>query len=149
MASTLQPLKPFTLRDVILELTTPAGGTTTYDFAKAIDQVRFTPTQSTVSWSGLHPDATFTDVTPETWTATIGYAQDWESTNSLARFLFDNAGKRATARFVPKRSGASTAWTATLVLVAGEIGGQAGAFAVASVTCGVEGRPVPEAVTGV
>lgn len=147
MPATLQAVKPFTLRDVILELTID-GSTTSYDFAKAVEQVRFTPSQSSVSWSGLHPDATFTDVTPETWQATLGYAQDWETANSLSRFLYDNAGKIATARFVPKRAGASTAWTAKLVLVAGEIGGQGGAFATASVTCGVQGRPTPTAVTG-
>lgn len=147
MATTLQPIKPFTLRDVVMDIATPGAPTTSYDFAKALEAVRFTPAQQMVTWSGLHPDATATETTPETWTATLTYAQDWESTNSLSRFLFDHAGKTTTAKFRPKRSGPGTEWTATLVLVAGEIGGQAGQFATASVTCGVTGRPSPAAVT--
>lgn len=147
MPATLQPVKPFTLRDVIMELTTP-GGTTQFDFAKALDEVRFSPSQQMLSWAGLTPDAVFSEAGPETWTAVLVYAQDWETTNSLSRFLFDHAGKVAAARFVPRRSGASTAWNANLVLVAGDVGGKGGAFATSSVTCGVQGRPTPTAVTG-
>lgn len=146
MATTLQPIRAFTLRDVVLEVSLPETPDDVLDFAKALESVVFTPSSSMVSWQGLHPDATATESGPETWTATLGYAQDWETPDSLSRFLFDHAGETVPVTFRPKRSGAGTEWAAQLVLVAGDIGGTAGQFATASVTCGVTGRPVPSPV---
>lgn len=145
MATTVQAVKPFTLRDVSAEFTLP-GSTTTYDFRAALEQCVFTPSTETQTWSGMTPDSSYADNGAETWQATLGYAQDWETANSLSRFLHDNAGKACVVKFRPRRSGVTTDWTATLVLQAGPIGGQGGQFATATVTCAVQGRPTPTAV---
>ena len=97
-----------------------------------------------MTWQGLTPTAAFSDATTPTWTATLNYAQDWETPNSLAQYLLTNAGTAKVVVFKPsKAAGAGHAiFTATLNIVAGPIGGDVNTVQVASVTLGVVGVPV-------
>lgn len=136
MATKLPLPRTITLKDVVLSFGTDP---TAPDFARHVSQVEFTPSTSQVSWQGMSPDATVTDVTSATWVCALAYAQDWDSVESLSQYLYDNEGETVAATFEPKRGG--RAWTADLVIVPGSIGGTVGAIAVGSVTLGVKGRP--------
>jgi hypothetical protein len=129
---------PFVLKDVVLTLGDAAAGD---DYAAHVSTVTFVPATSAVTWQGLSPDASFTDSTAPSWSCTLTYAQDWEDPTSLANYLFENAGDRVPATFVP-RNGLSPSFTATVILVAGTIGGDVNTVAVATVTLGVVGEPV-------
>lgn len=124
---------PLVLKDVILQLGTD-------DFAKHVSNVTFTPSASTVTWQGLSPDATFTDVATATWTCALTYAQDWTATTSLSSYLFENEGETVAATFKPK-NGEGPSFTANLILTPGAIGGAVNSIAEATVTLGVNGRP--------
>ena len=123
----LIPLKPLFLKDSTLKIDED-------NFENAVSGVTFTPTTSAATWTGLTPKSTFSEQTSPTWVAQLDYVQDWESTESLSRYLHDHAGESKSVTFAPKAGG--TEVTATLVIVPGPIGGAGGAFATASVTCG-------------
>lgn len=125
---------PLVMKDVVLTLGTD-------DFQKHVSAVTFTPSSSQVTWQGLSPDATFTDVSTATWTCALEIAQDWDADTSLCRYLFENEGEHVAATFKPK-SGSGPSFTATLIVTPGAIGGTVNAVATQSVTLGVEGRPV-------
>lgn len=145
------PVNPFVLRDVDLYVVLDPDGTaeitesTTPDFAAHTSSVQFAPSSSSQTWNGLKLDAAFTEPGVETWAATLDVAQDWKTPNSLSRFLFENAGKRAKTRFVPQDGGPS--FDASVTLASGAIGGAVNAFATSSVTLGVNGRPTLVAPT--
>lgn len=138
------PVNPFVLRDCDLLIALDPDGTldltgSEADYAGATSSVTFTPSSSPQTYTGLKPDAVFTDPGAETWQAALDVAQDWKTPNSLSRFLFENAGKKAVARFVPQDGGPS--FDARLTLSSPSIGGAVNAFATSSVTLGVDGRP--------
>ena len=118
---------PLVLKDVTLTL-----GTDTYE--KHVSEVRFTPSASTISWTGLGGN-TVTDVSTATWTATLGYVQDWETVDSLSQYLLANEGESVAATFKPK-SGSGPSFTATLTVTPGAIGGAVNAYATTQVTLG-------------
>jgi len=120
-------------------------------FAVAADQyqahvstVEFVPAAGTVNWKGLTPTAVFTGVTSATWTCNLSFAQDWSTTNSLSKYLFDNEGKTVVVKFLPQTvtTGTTPTWTATVYVTPGSIGGAVDSVAVASVTLAVVGKPV-------
>jgi hypothetical protein len=131
-------LQPFIMRDVLLTLGT-AG-----DYEKHVKQVQFDPSSSVVNWKGLSPDSVFSFGTSATWTCTLAYAQDWDTADSLSRYLFEHEGEDIAATFEPVKDGPSI--TATLIVSPGSIGGAVDAVAEASVTLGVKGKPVLEAL---
>lgn len=133
-------VSPIILRDCKLTITASA---TDYEFEKHVSQAQFDPSTSVQTWKGLNPDAVFSAGTAATWTCTLAYAQDWETTNSLSKFLYDHEGEKLQCHFEPKTGGAG--WDATLIIAPGSIGGTVDAFATASVTLGVDGRPTPSA----
>lgn len=126
-------VSPFVLKDVLLTVDAD-------NYEAHVSQVEFTPTSSTQTWQGLTPTASFTDVSAATWTCTLSYAQDWETTNSLSLYLFNNEGESVNVTFRPK-SGSGPSFQATLIVTPGVIGGTVNQFAVASVTLGVSGKP--------
>lgn len=140
MATISPVVQPIILRDCKLTITT---STDTYEFENHVSQVEFAPTSSVQTWKGLTPAAVFSAGTSSTWQATLAYAQDWETTGSLSRFLFDHEGEKLACHFEPKSSGAG--WDANLIIAPGSIGGTVDAFATATVTLGVDGRPTPSA----
>lgn len=123
---------PLVLKDVILEIGTD-------DYRKHVDQVTFTPSASSVTWTGLGAN-THTDVSTATWVLTLNYVQDWDTANSLSRYLFDNEGETVEVSFSPK-SGSGPAFTANVVITPGAIGGSVNAYATTSVTLGSD-KPV-------
>jgi len=118
---------PLILKDVTLTL-----GTDSYE--KHVSEVRFTPSASTISWTGLGGN-TVTDVATATWVAVLGYVQDWETVDSLSAYLLANEGESVEASFKPK-SGSGPSFTATLAITPGAIGGAVNAYATTSVTLG-------------
>ncbi|KLN34572.1 hypothetical protein FB00_11230 [Cellulosimicrobium funkei] len=134
-------VKPLVLKDVtfISSLSGAPSGTSP-DFKKHIDAVTFTPTTSSVTWTGLGSN-THTDVSTATWTCVINYVQDWETTDSLSKYLFNNEGAELSVVFKPRSAGTTTV-TAKLVAAPGAIGGTVNAYATTSVTLGVNGKPV-------
>lgn len=107
-----------------------------------VSKVSLDPTTSSQTWKGLTPSASFTDSSSPTWVCSLEYAQDWETTDSLSRYLFENQGETVTAKFQPKKGTGLPEFTVELVIVAGPIGGAIDAFAVGSVSLGVNGQPV-------
>lgn len=130
---------PIILRDVLLQFTGVGSETGTGDFEKHVSQVEFTPSSSVQTWKGLNPSAVFSAGTAATWTCTLSYAQDWETTNSLSQFLYDNEGEEIDVVFEPVTGGAG--WTATIIVQPGSIGGTVDTYATATVTLGVVGKP--------
>lgn len=130
---------PFVLKDILLTI-----GTDNYE--TNVSTVHFTPSVSTVTWQGLTPASAFTDSTSPTWTCELSYAQDWKTANSLAQYLLTNQGQTKVAVFKPKGSGSGEAiFTASIIIAAGEIGGDVNTVQVGSVTLGVVGAPVKTA----
>ena len=127
------PVEPIILKDVVLTL-----GTDTYE--KHVSQVEFTPAASIVNWKGLSPASVFAFPTAAVWSCTLAYAQDWKTTDSLSRYLYDNEGEQVAASFKPV-SGSGGTWSADLLIIPGAIGGTVDQVAVATVTLGVLGRP--------
>jgi hypothetical protein len=114
------------------------------DFAAELSSVAFTPSSSVATWKGLKPTSVFTDVSAPTWTCEITFSQNWDDDDSLAVYLFQNVGERKVVTFQPK--GGGRAFTATIIITPGAIGGAVDAFASASVTLGVAGQPALGAV---
>ncbi|MBT1633764.1 hypothetical protein [Curtobacterium flaccumfaciens] len=125
-------VKPFVLSNFVLAVAA-------FGFQKAVSQCEFQPQGGVVSFKGGTPDAQFTFATTPTWQLVLAYAQDWTSTNSLARFLFDHQGETVDATFTPLSGGPVIA--AKIVISAGPMGGTVDAVQVGSVTLGVVGKP--------
>lgn len=109
-------------------------------FEKALNSVTLTPSSSTVTFKGGTPDAVFTDQTAPTWTCALSYAQDWETAGSLSVYLLQHEGESVDMEFSPLGSGPK--FKATVIITSGAVGGAIDAFAVATVTLGVQGKPV-------
>jgi len=120
-------VKPLYLKDVDLEIAT-------FDFRRHVSGVKFTPSSTAATWTGLTPTAVFSEQSTATWICALDYVQDWETPGSLSQFLHDHAGENVPVVFAPKDGGRSIA--ANLVIVPGEIGGAGGAFATSSVNLG-------------
>lgn len=123
---------PFVLKDSIFKVALD-------NYEAHVSQVQFTPSASTSSWQGLTPTSSFTDVSSATWVCTLAYAQDWETANSLARYLFEHEGVSVDVEFEPIAGGPS--FTATLIITPGQIGGTVNQWATGTVSLGVSGRP--------
>jgi len=124
---------PLVLKDVTL--TIGANG-----YEKHVSSVAFTPKASTIEWQGLTPTAKFTDVTAASWTCVLEYVQDWDTTNSLSKYLFANEGSTVAVVFKP-RAGGTPSFAANLTITPGAIGGKVNAFATTTVTLGSD-KPV-------
>ncbi len=123
---------PLVLKNI--ELTVGAD-----DYKTSVSSVRFEPSASQVSWTGLGGN-THTDVSTATWTVTLEFAQDWDTTNSLSRYLFAQEGTTKAIKFRPK-NGVGPSFTANVAISPGAIGGAVNAYATASVTLGSD-KPV-------
>lgn len=126
-------VQPLILKDV--ELVIEALGD---DYRKHVSGVTFTPSSSQTTWTGLGRN-THTDSATPTWTVQFDYVQDWTSTDSLSRYLYENEGETVPVTFRPI-SGAGPSFKANITVIPGAIGGQVNAFATTSVTLGSD-RP--------
>ena len=134
-ASTID-VNPLVLKDVLLQFGEPD---TALDFKKHVDQVSFNPTSNQMTWTGLGSN-THSDVTTATWVVALNYVQDWETPNSLSRYLYENEGEEVPVVFKP-RSGTGPSFKGTVVITPGAIGGSVNAFATTSVTLGLKAKP--------
>lgn len=127
---------PIILNDVVLTV-----GTDNYE--AHVSKVQFDPSSTVVKWKGLTPASAFNFGTTADWTVSLEFAQDWATTNSLSKYLFDNEGTSKVVTFKPKKPATGTAptWTATVIITPGAIGGAVDSVATASVTLGVQGKP--------
>jgi len=128
-------VQPLVLKDVELLI----GAATPDDFRKHASGVTFTPTSSQQTWTGLGLN-THTDAAIPTWMLQIDYVQDWTSTNSLSRYLFEHEGETVPVEVTPT-SGVGPSFTANVSIVPGAIGGQVNSFATTSVQLGSD-KPV-------
>ncbi|GAB3118413.1 hypothetical protein [Glaciibacter psychrotolerans] len=105
-----------------------------------VSSVALTPSSSIQTWKGGTPAAVFTDATTPTWVADLAYAQDWETPNSLSIYLLNNEGATKEVEFSPLGSGPK--FTVTVIITPGAIGGAIDEFGTATVSLGVQGKPV-------
>ncbi|GAA4627270.1 hypothetical protein [Cellulomonas oligotrophica] len=131
MASITPTVNPLVLKNVDLIID---AGDDDLNFKKHIDQCTYTPASSQATWTSLAGE-TFTDAATATWTLVLNYVQDWETTDSLSRFLFEHEGETVGVTFKP-RTGSGPSFTSTATIVPGAIGGTVNAFATTSVTLG-------------
>ena len=114
----------------------------TVEYADLISNVVLTPTTPTLTFKGVS-GKTFQSTGSESWVLQFDYAQDWESADSLAFKLFNDAGTDATVVITPEAGTGNPSWTVEATLQPGAVGGAVDAAATASVTLPVTGRPVP------
>lgn len=124
---------PLYLKSVIWEM----GGNT---YEKAISSGALTPTVPTATFKGLSEDAVYTQAGVASWMADISFVQDWENTDSLSAYLFNNQGSEVALSFTT--SATSGTFDCTVVIVPGSIGGAVDSFATTSVSLPVIGQPV-------
>lgn len=130
-------LVPIILNDVVLTVAAD-------NYEAHVSKVQFDPTTAMVKWKGLTPASVYNFPTSSDWALSLEYAQDWATAASLSQYLFDNEGTSKVITFKPKKpaSGTAPTWTATVIITPGAIGGAVDTVAVASVTLGVQGKPV-------
>ena len=124
---------PFVLKDATFAVALD-------NYEAHLSQVQFDPSVQTLTWQGLTPSASFSDVSSPSWAATLAYAQDWTTPNSFSQYLFDHQGETIAATFTTNPGAGS--WAVNLIITPGAVGGQVNAYAVATVTLGVSGAPV-------
>lgn len=128
----VQNVTPLVLKDVELLI----GSGTPDDFRKHVSGVVYTPNTPTQTWTGLGGNS-HTDVGAPTWGLQLDYVQDWDSTTSLSRYLFEHQGETVPVTFRP-RSGVGPSFTSNATITPGAIGGQVNAYATTSVTLGTD-----------
>lgn len=137
--ATVPAPNPFLMGDSKLTLGTDDG------FEAHVSSAMFTPANNApVSWKGLTPTSRFSKTPRADWTLDLGYAQDWDEAQALARFLYDHEGEDITATLEPINGGPGA--TATVSITPGAIGGEVDTVAVGTVSLGST-RPVLDAVT--
>ena len=110
------------------------------EYAAEVSDAQLIPAATVSTWQGLTPPSQYSDVGPATWTAQVVLAQDYDEALSLATFLFDHEGETIPMTFEPQAGG--TGFTADVIITPGTIGGAVNAYAEATVTLGVQGKPV-------
>lgn len=126
-------VNPLFLKDVVFSV-----GTDSYE--KHVSSVVITPSTSTATYKGLNPDATFTNTGSPSWTVDISFVQDWETTNSLALYLFNNQGDTKTVTFKPQ-SGSGPSVEIDVIIIPGSIGGAVDSYAETTVSLPGQGQP--------
>lgn len=133
-------VKPRVFKNYLLTIETD-------NYEKHVSAVTITPSASVQTWKGAAPGAMFTDTTSATYTCQIDYAQDWETPDSLSLYLMNNEGEEVTMSFSPTGEVAGPEFTLDVIITPGQIGGAIDSFGTASVTLGVQGKPVYTAPT--
>jgi hypothetical protein len=114
------------------------------DYSKAVSSATLTPSGGITTFKGLKTDAVYTFAQNVTWTLDLEYAQDWSTATSLSRYLFANQGQNVACTVnVNDVASGETSWAMTVSITAGAVGGAIDSVAVATVSLGVVGAPVP------
>lgn len=106
----------------------------THNYELHANNVKWTPKTTTTQWLGGTPDARIDDVDVTGHDCAITLAHDYQNPDSLYNFLLANAGQKAVIEWKPDPAGAFTV-TASITLVAPEIGGGMRAVHESTVTC--------------
>jgi hypothetical protein len=130
-------LNPFVLKDCLFQVAAD-------NYEGHVSTVEFVPTSAVQAWKGLTPTAVYSAGTNSTWVCNLGLAQDWQTADSLSRYLFENEGEEVIVRFEPVNGGLGI--DATIIIAPGTIGGAVDTFAVATVSLGVKGKPTLDAI---
>jgi hypothetical protein len=109
------------------------------EYAAEVSDAQLVPAATVQTWQGLTPPSQYSDVGAATWTCQVVFAQDYNEALSLATFLFDHEGETIPMEFEPQIGGA--AFSADVIITPGLIGGAVNAYAEATVTLGVQGKP--------
>jgi hypothetical protein len=109
----------------------------------AVNSVEFKPTPITAIYRGLTPAARYPVSGGSDWAVDIGYAQDWNTTGALSRYLLTAEGTTVAMEFTPVAGGPKV--TANVTIVPGSIGGAGSAVATGSVSLPCD-KPVLGAV---
>lgn len=126
-------VKPFILNDVDLTL----GGN---GYAASVNSVEIAPNGGQlVTFKGMKKGSVFNFPTEPTWQVNVGFAQDFETAQSMSLYLFENYGDTVPMTFAPKTGGGH--WAVDVILVPGSIGGAGDAVATSTVTLGCAGKP--------
>lgn len=96
--------------------------------------VNWTKTTNQVEWKGGTPDAVYADSTVGSHLANITLVHDYENQDSLFNFMIDHEGEQASVEYKPDADGTFTQ-TATITIVAPDVGGAVGAFGESTVAC--------------
>lgn len=134
-----QEVTPFVMQDCVLSIPTD-------DYAAAISSAQLTPTSSIVLFKGLKPTSKHSFPTDPTWTCDLTYAQDWSDPDSLSRYLLDHKGETIENCILEPTSGVGTRFTFDLIVTPGAVGGAVDTVAVATVSLGISGDPVPTTI---
>jgi len=110
------------------------------DYSPAASKATLTPNTTSTMFHGLKPDDNFPASSTD-WSLALSYVQDWDSAESLSRYLFANQGSDIATTLKPK-SGSGPSFTMTLHIVPGSVGGTTRAHAVTDVTIPLKGIPV-------
>jgi len=133
-------VQPFVMKNAIIMIGAD-------DFAMAVSSATLTPSGGTTPFKGLKPSAVFTFPQSVTWTLDLEYAQDWSNEVSLSRYLFDHIGEILDCTVnVDDLTAGTTSWDMQIAVTAGASGGAVDAVAVATVSLGVQGAPVPTTI---
>lgn len=105
------------------------------NYEQHVSGVSFVPSPASPAvWTGLGGNTHTATSGAAPWTCQLNYVQDWETDDSLSRYLHEHAGERVPVSFTPLAGGDT--FYATITLVPGAIGGEGQAYATTSVTCG-------------
>lgn len=112
-------------------------GTDDDNFAAACSSIRADPTGSSVTFTGMTPDAVWEE--NGDWQIVITFADDYDAADSLWNFLYDHEGESLPITFHPRIDGQG--FEAVASVKAGGIGGAARAVATSTVTLRLGGKP--------
>lgn len=124
---------PLYLKDCAIEIGTD-------EYAAAINSATLTPNVSIARFVGLTPTADYKDADID-WTLDLTYVQDWDTTASLARKLWDAQGTVIEGCTFKPKSANDPEFTVDLFIVPGSVGGQARAHSTSQVQLQVVGQP--------
>lgn len=110
------------------------------NYEKAINSIVLTPAPVSQSFDGLG-DNHHVIAGKTKWTADLGYAQDWKTTNSLSRYLFNHQGDIVTMLFQPE-AGEGDTFQADVLIQPGAVGGPVDTIAQTTVTLQIQGQPI-------
>jgi len=108
------------------------------NYETSVSSVVLTPTTPKTKFKGIGGNSIAANGIPD-WTCALGYLQDWDTVNSLSKYLLEHAGETVVVDIAPKAGGAS--YRVSLVLESGPIGGDVDAQLLGTVTLDVTGQP--------
>jgi len=108
------------------------------DYTAAVTSCAIVPAAPTASTTDIGGGVT-QFVGGNVWVAQVGYNQDWKTPDSFSQKLIELHGQRKEFTYTPDDGGQVVTFTA--VVLAGQVGGGAGAIHAATVNLPIDGQP--------